>query len=113
MRYSSQVLFSLLLRFVCMVCVGAHTHAMTHVEVTEQFSGVIFSYHKDVGTELKSLGLAAGAFTRLPSCGHTLSIYNAHSYQEALEEKTMTAWRGFHLLAAESRILFFHFINIS
>lgn len=87
MWYSSQVLFSLLLRFVCMVCVGAHTHAMTHVEVTEQFSGVIFSYHKDVGTELKSLGLAAGAFTRPPSCGHTLSIYNAHSYQEALEEK--------------------------
>lgn len=113
MWYSSQVLFSLLLRFVCMVCVGAHTHAMTHVEVTEQFSGVIFSYHKDVGTELKSLGLAAGAFTRPPSCGHTLSIYNAHSYQEALEEKTMTAWRGFHLLAAESRTLFFHFINIS
>lgn len=96
-----------------MVCVGAHMHAMTHVEVTGQFSGVIFSYHRDVGTELKSLGLAAGAFTRPPSCGHILSIYNVHSYQEALEDKIMNAWRDFHLLAAESRTLFSHFINIS
>lgn len=94
----------LFLTFVCMGCVGAHTHAMTHVEVTAQFSGLIFSYHR----ELKSLGLTTGAFTRPPSCGHTSSIYNAHSYQEALEEKAVNAQRGFHLLA-ESRTLYYFF----
>lgn len=99
---------SLFLTFVCMVvCVGAHAQAMTHVEVTGQFSGVIFSHHRDLGTELKSLGVAAGAFTRSPLVGTSLSIYNAHSYQEALEKETTNAWRRFHLLAGSRTLLFF------
>lgn len=103
MHYGSQVfLYHLLYLFVCRVC--GYTHAMTYVEVTEQCSGVILSfYHEGSRNEFRSLGLATGAFMCLLDM--FLGIYNAHSYQEAFEEETLSAWRGFYLLA-ESRTLF-------
>lgn len=95
---------SLFLTFVCMVCVGAHTHAMTNVEVTGQFSGVIFSHHRDLGTELKSLGVAAGGFKRSPLVGTSLSIYNGKR-NECLEKVSF--------VGRIKDIIIFHFINIS
>lgn len=103
---------SLFLTFVCMVCVGAHTHAMTHVEVTGQFSGVIFSHHRDLGTELKSLGVAAGGFKPLTSCGHipkyiqcTLVSGGFGKRNECLEKVSF--------VGRIKDIIIFHFINIS
>lgn len=103
----------LFLTFVCMVCVGVHPHAMTHVEVTAQFSGLIFSYHRDVGTELKSLGLITGTFTRPPSCGHTPKYIQCTFVSGGFGRKNNECLEKFSFVGRIKDIIFFHFVNIS
>lgn len=86
-----------------------NTHAMTHVEVTAQFSGVIFSYHRDVGTELKSLGLTTGAFTCPPSCGHTPKYIQCTFVSGGFGRKNNECLERFSFVGRIKDIIFFSF----